>query len=384
MASTASIVLSDPDISTLELEAVSAALQSPRLSQGPRVAQFEREFAHYVGRSYGVAVASGTLALWLVLQAKAIGAGAEVIVSPYSWHHIGHAVSLCGATPVFADIDYWSGTLDPAKAAAKLSARTRAIVVGNTNGHPAAWEAFHALRAQHGVLLIEDSSEAIGSRYQGSLVGSFGDCAVFDFSQPAALICGEGAMVVTDDEALARALRAARCARLEHRHGSGVGAGATLQAGMSDLAAALALVQLQRVDRILERRKQVASYYFQHMKSFEGIKDPYVAPGVDEVNWFLYVVHLGTRFSRSSRNAIVEDLRNTGVEATAYCQPLHLQPAYAAQGPRKGECFVTEKLADRAVALPFHGHLREEDVDLIVQTAKDASINVGAGSAIYL
>jgi len=168
------IPLSDPDISIAELDAVSAVLQTPRLSNGPAVAAFEAEFAAYLGRQHAVAVASGTAGLLLCLRAYGIGPGretanatslsrgprldpigetanatslsrgarldpvGEVIVSPYSWHQIAHAVALAGATPVFADIDYWSGTLAPEKVQAKITAQTRAIIAGNTNGHPAA------------------------------------------------------------------------------------------------------------------------------------------------------------------------------------------------------------------------------------------------------
>ena len=124
-------------------------------------------------------------------------------------------------------------------------------------------------------------------------------------------------------------------------------------------------------------------YYYAHIKSFEGLKDPYIGPGVDEVNWFLYLVHLGTRFSRSSRDAIVDDLHTESIGAASYCQPLHVQRYYLDHGHVKGECKVTEKVADRIMALPFHAHLSDEQVGFIVQTAKDASINVGAGSAIY-
>ena len=120
------------------------------------------------------------------------------------------------------------------------------------------------------------------------------------------------------------------------------------------------------------------------MSSFEGIKPPYVAEHVDDVCWFLYVVHLGTRFSRSSRDAIINDLKTEKVEAAAYCHPLHLQPHYFSLGYRRGQFNMTEKVADRAVALPFHGHLTETQIAFIVGTMKDASINVGAGTAIYL
>jgi hypothetical protein len=163
-----------------------------------------------------------------------------------------------------------------------------------------------------------------------------------------------------------------------------VGATLPYQAAISDLSAALGLVQLRRLDQILERRRMVEQLYHLHIQSFEGIKPPYVAPDVTEVNWFLYLVHLGTRFTRSGRDAIVDDLHVAGVEAVAYSSPLHLQRHYFDLGYRRGDFFVTEKVADRAVALPFHTHLKESQISFIVETMKDASINEGAGAAIYL
>ena len=282
------IPLCDPHITVAELDAVSGILQSPCLSGGPAVEAFEAAFATYIGRKHAVAVASGTLGMLLALKACGIGPGSEVIASPYSWRETAHAVSLTGATPVFADIDYWAGTLVPEKAASRINERTRAVLAGNTNGHPAPWAGLRALAQEHGLSLIEDSTEAIGSIYQGARVGSFGDCAVFDFSQPGPLICGEGGMVVTDDPDLAASLRRHRGRRPEERSSVVIGTVAPYQAGMSSLAASLGLVQLERIDEILARRKQAERWYFKHIQSFEGIKDPYVAPDVDEVHWFLY------------------------------------------------------------------------------------------------
>lgn len=378
------IPLSDPDISLLEMDAVVDVLKSPRLSQGPAVAAFESAFAAYADRRHGVAVAGGTLGLLLALKAMGIGPGDEVIASPYSWHQIAHAIVLAGATPVFADIDYWSGTLAPEKVEEKITPHTRAILAGNTNGHPAPWAALREMATRHGLRLIEDSTEAIGSTYQGRRVGGFGDVAVFDFSQPGALTCGEGGMVLTDDAELASRIRALRSRRLDERFSVVIGNSVPYQAGMNEMTAALGLTQLGRIDRILERRKVVEQRYYDYVKSFEGIKDPYIGPDVTEVNWFLYLVHLGTRFTKSSRDAIVNDLATEKIEAAAYCQPQHLQAFYTSLGYRKGDFKITEKVADRIIALPFHAHLVEDQIGFIVQTAKDASINIGAGSAIYL
>jgi dTDP-4-amino-4,6-dideoxygalactose transaminase len=375
--------LSDPDISEIELEAVREVLLSPRLSAGPVVEEFEAAFAQYLGRKHAIAAASGEIALLLTLQAYGIGQGDEVVASAHSFRETAHAIALTGARPVFADIDYWAGTIAPDKAAARLTERTRAIIASNANGHPAPWDNLRELAKGAGVVLIEDSTEAIGSVYKGSRVGSFGDCAIFDFSQPGALVCGEGGMIATDDDDRAYAIRRLRSRRIDERSSMVIGAVAPLQAGLSDLSAALGLAQLRRIDVLLARRKRVEAWYCDYLRSFEGIKDPYIAPDVDEVHWFLYVVHLGTRFSRSSRDSIIDDLRTERVESAAYSQPLHLQRRYFEMGYRRGDFFVTEKVADRALALPFHAHLTEEQVAFIVGTTKDASINVGAGTAIY-
>jgi perosamine synthetase len=385
MSDTPTILLADPDISMAELEAVENVLKSPQLSSGPLVEEFEAAFAEYVGRKYAVAVNSATMGLLLTLRAYGIGPGDEVIAPPFGFRETVHAVSLSGATPVFADIDYWSCTLAPQKAADGITDKTRAIIACNANGHPALWGPLRELASKHGLLLIEDSSEAIGSRYQGKLVGSFGDCAIFDLTQPGALTAGEGGMVVTDDAQIAATLRGRRGRRLEERQSVVLGELPPYRAEMSELNAALGLTQLSRLEGILERRKVVEDDYEAHIQSFEGIKPPYIAPEVDEVHWMLYLVHLGTRFSRSSRDAIIQDLGTEQIEATAFCYtPLHRQNHYITMGYRKGDFFVTEKLADRAIGLPFHCHLTEDQIGFIVKTAKDASINIGAGAAIYL
>jgi dTDP-4-amino-4,6-dideoxygalactose transaminase len=377
------IRLSDPDISRAELDMVEAALCSPRLSQGALVEVFEQSFADWVGRKHAVAVSGSTLALWLCLQAKEISAGSEVVTPAHSWHQIARGISLAGATPVFADIDYWAGTLAPEKAAEKITDRTKAIQAGNTNGHPANWNGLRTLANARDLFLIEDCTESLGSSYAGTRVGNFGDCAIFDFSQPSALCCGEGAMIVTDDLEFSRSLRYLRDRQPEQRYSVSISRLLPLNARISELTAALGIAQLKRIETILAKRKQVALWYEDQIKSFEGIKPPYLAPDVDQVNWLFYTVHLGTRFSHSSCRTIVEDMRTAEVEAEIYSYPLYLERYYIEQGWRKGTCFVTEKVADRAIVLPLHTHLTEDQVAFIVKTAKDASINVGAGAAIY-
>jgi len=383
-----SISLFEPDCGARDIELVSAVLQSAQWSQGPMVDAFEQVFAQWVGRSHAVAVASGTLGTWMTLRALGIGPGDEVVCSAHSWHQVAQAITLCGATPVFADINYWTGCLSPEKAALKITPRTRAILAGNTNGHPAAWAPLRALADAHQLALIEDSSEALGSRYQGHNVGTFGAVSVFDFSAPSALCTGEGGMLVTDDEALAHELRYLRQRRLADRASVSIGAHVPLQAGMSELTAALGLSQLSGLDERLQARKQVVAWYHEQMQSFEGVKPPYLGEHVDDVHWMLYVVHLGKRFTASARAQMIDDLRSCGVETAAYSHPLHQQFHYmqAADtiGRQRGVLPDSDRIGDRALALPLHTQLDEEQVQYIVKTLKDTATNVGAGAAIYL
>jgi len=382
------IALSEPECGPREIELVNAVLQSSRWSDGPMLESFERAFAGWVGRAYAVAVGSGTLGTWITLRAMGIGPGDEVICASHTWHQVAQAITLAGATPVFADIDYWSGCLSADKAALKIGPQTRAILAGNTNGHPAAWGPLRALADAHGLRLIEDSTEALGSRYQGRNVGCFGDVAVFDFSSPSALCTGEGGMLVTDDEALAHEMRYLRQRRVADRASLSVGSRVPLQAGMSELTAALGLAQLAEFDTRLAQRKQVEAWYHEHMQSFEGIKPPYLAEDVEEVHWMLYVVHLGKRFTQSARTQMIDDMKSCGVETAAYSHPLHRQFHYMNTGEvigrKRGLLPDTERIGDRALALPLHAQLDFEQVKYIVKTLKDTATNVGAGAAIYL
>jgi dTDP-4-amino-4,6-dideoxygalactose transaminase len=382
------ISLFEPECGAQEIELVNAVLQSSRWGDGPMLEGFEQAFAGWAGRKYAVAVGSGTLGTWIALRAMGIGPGDEVICTSHAWHQVAQAITLAGATPVFADINYWTGSLSPEKAALKITPQTRAILAGNTNGHPADWDALRALADAHGLKLIEDSTEALGSRYKGRTVGTFGDVAVFDFSLPSALCTGEGGMLVTDDDTLIHELRYLRQRRIADRNSVSVGSRVPLQAGMSELTAALGLAQLANLDERLALRKQVEGWYLTHMESFEGVKPPYISVDVDEVNWMLYVVHLGKRFTLSARAQMIDDLASSGIETAAYSHPLHQQFYYmnagGAIGHQRGLLRDTDRIGDRALALPLHTQLDDSQVKYIVKTLKDTATNVGAGAAIYL
>ncbi|MEW6168753.1 MAG: DegT/DnrJ/EryC1/StrS family aminotransferase [Pseudomonadota bacterium] len=378
------ISLSEPDIDEPEIELVTAALRSRELSGAGLVEAFEREFAAYAGRRHAIAVSSGTMGMLATLLALRLEPDSEVVVPAYSWHHTAHAVVHAGLKPQLADIDYWSGCIDAAKLAERITPRTRALIACNANGHPAAWPQLRALAERHGLILLEDSSEAIGSRLAGRLVGSFGDVAVFDFSQPGALCCGEGAMVVTDDETLASEIAYHRARKIKDRISISVGSRVPLQCGISEVTAAIGLMQLKRLDAILARRKQIESWYHEQVQTFEGIKPPYIADDVSEIHWMLYIIHLGKRFTLSARNQIVEDLADAGaIEVAPYCVPLQSEFHYQRLGFARGQFPISDRIADRALALPFHGNLDEDQIRFVVKTLKEACTNVGAGVPIY-
>ncbi|WP_448205746.1 DegT/DnrJ/EryC1/StrS family aminotransferase [Azospirillum sp. sgz302134] len=378
------IPLVDPDISDVEVEVLGRVLTSGGLSDGRMTQAFEDAFASYLGRAHAIAVSSGTIATLLALKAYGIGPGDEVLCSPYGWHQVQHAIALAGATPVFVDIDYWQHTINPEKAAAKVTPQTKAILAGNVNGHPAHWDELRALATDKGLILIEDSTEAIGSTYKGKLVGGFGDCAIFDFSEPGVLLAGEGGMIVTDDKDLAHQLRYLRRREVEHRNTVVITRTVPFQASMSNLNAALALVQLKRLPEILEKRRKVVGFYETAMASFEGIKPPYKGPGATDVHPMVYTVHLGTRFTASGRKAILEDLDTHDVDASDYGQALYTQQYYQERGASRADCPVCQKTVDRVLALPLHHKVTEDQVQFIVDTLKDATVNTGAGAAIYL
>jgi dTDP-4-amino-4,6-dideoxygalactose transaminase len=190
-------------------------------------------------------------------------------------------------------------------------------------------------------------------------------------------------MVLTDDPHLASELGYLRERRLSDRSSVSIGSRVPWQASMSDLDAAIGLAQLNRIDEMLMKRKQVETWYHAEMQSFEGIKPPYLAEHIDEVHWMLYKIHLGKRFTGSARNQIIEDMDANNVESAIYCVPLHQQFHYQQQGWHRGLLPNTERIGDRSLTLPFHAHLDEDEVKYIVKTLKEASVMVGAGAAIY-
>lgn len=361
-----------PDIAAEDIEAVMAVLRTPQLSLGPKLREFEQQFARYVGTKEAVAVSNGTCALHLALHALDIRDGDEVITTPFSFIASANCILFERARPVFVDILPDTLCINPAKVEAAITPRTKAILAVDVFGYLAEWEALRAMARKHSLLLIEDSCEALGSERSGKRAGSFADCAVFGFYPNKQMTTGEGGMLVTDRPDIARVARSLRnqgrdeedAFLLHHRLG--------FNYRISDINCALGLSQLARLPAMIARRSQVARWYGEGLVDLaEQLHIPASQEGVS-VSWFVYVVRLADRYTPRDRDALQRFLSGEGIGCNVYFPCIHLQPFYQEEfGYRTGAFPLAEHVADRALALPFSSRMSAKDVALVCKTLKD-------------
>lgn len=363
------IPLSAPDITEAEIAAVTAVLRIGRLSLGPRLEEFERAMAQYIGVPHAVGVSSGTAGLHLCIRALGIGEGDEVIVPSFTFIAAANAIRYERATPVFVDIEPATLNLDPAKIEAAVTPRTRAILAVHTFGVPANMQAILDIAARHRLLVIEDACEAIGAEYQGRRVGSFGHAAVFAFYPNKQITTGEGGIVVTRDADLARRIRALRNQGryetddwLQH---SELGYNYRL----SEMQCALGIEQLKRIETILAARAALARRYHDRLKSEPLVLPPLEIPH-SRISWFVYVARLLPEFSPAQRDAVLRALTNQGIGCARYFAPIHLQPAYGAR--KNSDLPVTESESARTIALPFFNRLTDDQLNRVCEALSQA------------
>ncbi len=364
------IPLSSPDITLAEKKAVSKVLNSSRLSLGPKLPEFEQRFAKYIGRRHAVAVNSGTSALHLILLALDIKAGDEVITTPFSFVASANCILFVRAKPVFADIDPRTLNIDPQQIEKKITPRTKAILAVDVFGRPADWTAINRIARKYKLKVIEDSCEAVGSEYKGKKCGSFGDAATFAFYPNKQMTTGEGGMVVTDHKRLADLCRSLRNqgrdangSWLEH-------ARLGYNYRLSDINCALGIAQLERIERMSQKRRRVAQTYDRLLRDGADIELLFSADD-DKINPFVYVIRLRKGFARHDRERILLELRRKGIGCHRYFAPIHLQPFYRrAYHYRRGDYPVTEAVADRTIALPFYNKLSLSKMEYVVANLK--------------
>jgi perosamine synthetase len=358
------VQLARPVLGAEEERAVIDVLRSDQLSLGPRVAQFEQAFAARLGAPYASAVSSGTAALHLALRAVGVRDGDEVITSPFSFVASANAALYERARPVFADIDALTLNLDPRAAAAAVTERTRALLPVHIFGYPADMPAFEQIAAKHDLAIVEDACEALGARHaDGQAVGARGHAAAFGFYANKQLTTGEGGMVTLGDAAVKARIdsernqgRAPDMGWLDHdRLG--------FNYRLSDIACAIGVAQLRRLDESLAARADVAERYRQALAGVEGLTLPCADAGGDVRGWFVFVVQLPRGVDR---DATVRALASAGIQSKPYLPAIHLMSFYRERyGHREGEFPVCEDVAARSLALPFFPGLSEGDSERV-------------------
>jgi perosamine synthetase len=357
------IPLARPVIGEREEQAVLEVLRSGHLSLGPRVPAFEAAFAERVGAPHACAVSSGTTGLHLALRAVGVEAGDEVVTTPFSFVATANAVVYEAARPVFADIDAVTLNLDPAAAAAAITDRTRALLPVHIFGYPADMPAFE----RHGLPIVEDAAEAVGARYaDGGAVGGRAHPSIFAFYANKQMTTGEGGMITLGSaehkvriDSERNQGRAPDMGWLDHdRLG--------FNYRLSDIACALGLAQLERLDEMLADRARVAAAYraaLADLAAQRGLTLP--CPDADGAvrGWFVFVVQLPEDVDR---DATIVALREHGVQSKPYLPAIHLMSYYRERfGHRRGEFPVCERVADASIALPFFPQLTESQVERV-------------------
>lgn len=367
------IPLARPVIGEAEERAVLEVLRSGQLSLGPRLAEFERAFAARVGAPHACAVSSGTAGLHLALRAAGVGEGDEVVTSPFSFVASANAVLYQGARPVFADIDPVTLNLDPAAAAAAVTSRTRALLPVHIFGYPADMAAFEGIARRHGLGIVEDACEALGARHaDGVAVGGRGHPAVFGFYANKQITTGEGGMVTLGDPAMKERIdsernqgRAPDMGWLDHdRLG--------FNYRLSDIACALGLAQLGRLEEMLAARGRVAALYREALGGIEGLELPCADRDGDIRGWFVFVVQLP---ATADRDGVVRRLAAHGVQSKPYLPAIHLMSFYRERfGHHLGEFPVCEDVAARSLALPFFPAASEPQIERVASTLRRALV----------
>jgi perosamine synthetase len=373
-----------PDITDVEAEAVLQVLKSGRLSIGPCIEAFERRIADFVGSRNAIGVSSGTAGLHMAMIVAGVRLGDYVITTPFSFVASANCILYERAVPVFIDVDSASGNIDSERARQaiediaqggerardwlprshrdhRIQGRLAAAIPVHVYGQPAEMDPLLLTARKHGLRVVEDACEALGSEYQGRRAGSLADAGVFGFYPNKQITTGEGGMIVTDNDEWADLFRSLRNqgrdkfdAWLDH---SRLGYNYRLD----ELSAALGVVQMNRAEQLLAKREQVARWYNTHLSDVEYVQLPYLGPTTTRMSWFVYVIRLADRLDRAH---VIKRLEAMGVPSRVYFPPIHLQPFYVRSfGYREGDYPIAERLARCSLALPFHPGMTEEQVE---------------------
>jgi perosamine synthetase len=361
-----------------DIQAVVDVLRSDWLTTGPKVGEFEEAFAAEVGAKYAVSFTSGTAALHGAAFAAGLKPGDEAITTPMTFAATANCVLYQGATPVFADVSADTLNLDPEKVAERITPRTRAILPVDYAGHPADLDAIRELATRHGMVVIEDACHALGAEYRQRPTGSIADMTVFSFHPVKHLTTGEGGMVTTENADFAEALRRfcnqGISSDARHRQAAGQWHYEMVLLGfnyrLTDIACALGLSQLRRLEANLLRRREIAARYSAAFRSVAEVIPPVVRADVNPA-WHLYPIRLNLERLTADRGRVFRALRAENIGVNVHYIPVHCHPYYRDRfGYRGGEYPIAEGAYERLISLPmFHG-MNDQDVEDVIAAVK--------------
>jgi len=365
------IRINQPFLGKEEIDSVVDVLRSGVLTDksgmGPRVLEFERSFAKFVGAKHAIAVVNGTAALHAALLAADVGVGDEVIIPSFTFVGAANAVVLTGATPVFADIDKDSYCMRLDSVEEALTRKTKAVIPTDMYGLPADISSMMDFAREKGIAVIEDAAQAHGAQFNGKRVGSIADMTCFSFYAGKNLTTGEGGMVTTNDDSYAQALRMIR-SQGEQRPYWTVRLGTNYH--ITEMAAAIGFAQLKKLPAFLEKRRRNAEIATERLSMSGKLFLPHEPDGRSH-SWYLYTVRL-RGVNAAKRNKIVDRLWNKNIEsAVYYATPVHSTPYYRdGNVSRRGRLPETEKASRQVFSLPVHPKLSESDIEYVSETLR--------------
>lgn len=370
-----------PDISEQEINEVVDTLKSGWLAKGPRTVEFEKEFAEYVGAKHAVAVNSCTAALHVALLSQDIGPGDEVITTPMTFASTASTIIHTGATPVFADIDYATGCIDPDEIEKKITSKTKAIVPVHYSGQVCDLDRIYEIAEKHELFVSEDAAHALWSRYKGRLIGhQLRGTASYSFYATKNLCTGEGGMLATDSDEIAARARVLTSHGMSKNAWNRYAKGGTwkydiiepgFKYNMFDIQAALGLKQLARLEDMQKRRLKIAARYQEEFGKMDAVDTPFV-PEYTTHSWHLYVIRIVPELLTIDRDQFIVELNERNVGTSVHFIPVHLMTAYRKRfGYKEGDFPNTEKHFDRIISLPLYPTMTDEETEYIIAAVRD-------------
>jgi dTDP-4-amino-4,6-dideoxygalactose transaminase len=357
-----------PAVGDEEIEAVADALRSGWLTSGPRAAELERRFAEYTGARHALAVSSGTAAMHLTLVAAGIGPGDEVITSPITWPATANVIVHAGARPVFCDVREGDLTIDPELVGGAATARTRAVMPVDLAGQPSDLDPIVALARERGWLVVEDAAHAVESEYRGRKVGAIADATCFSLYATKNVAAGEGGLITTDRDDLAEEVRELRLMRRGHGSLYDVRT-AGFKANLADVNAAIALCQLDKLERHREIRLRHVEAYDEALAGLEGI-EPLARDPRDTHAHHLYVVRVDAELAGATRDEYVEALRAENVGTSIHFLPVHRLTYYRERYPDQPALPVAERAGAEVLSLPLSPAHADEDIQDAIEALR--------------